>query len=423
MTQKLPIQVKLYLLVRGELAKVFHFVRRKIAKTYLDKYQKNVHQIGITGSYGKTTITHYLHTILNDADNSIKTSFNLDTIYNVPITVLKLRNHKYAVFELGVDSIGEMDKHLEIVKPEVSIINGIAPVHADEKHMKSVENIIIEKRKLIECLNENETAILNYDDEQVRKMASSTKAKVIFYGSDEKCEYQVKNLNVQESSIIFDLNTPYNNYSAITLNVIGGHNAINLASAVACAEKLGLTKKQILSGIAKINPLKSRLNIEEGPIGTKFINDSIRSNTASTKAAVDYFKNLNTSKGNGKKVMLLGQMGEIGQASESEHRKLGKMITPDVTDILVCFAGETKFIFEESTVKDKYYVETPVDAAEILKEKLNKNDYLLVKGSLLTHMERVIMLLNNEEVNCNVSSCPLYNNCRNCKYRYKGYPY
>ena len=400
------------------LKKIFHKSRRKIAKLYLNNFRSDVNQIAITGSYGKTTLTHFLYTILNNTDKTLRTDVNLDTIYNVPITALKLRDHKYIIFELGVDTIGEMDKHLEIVNPKISIINGIAPVHADEEHMGSLENIIKEKRKLIECLEEDEIAILNHNDEKVREMASKTKARVLFYGYNNECDYQISNLKINEQNVVFDLKTPKNDYKSIQLNVLGGHNAVNLAGIIACAEELGLSKEQILDGVAMIEPLKGRLNIEDGPLGIKLINDSLRSNTASARAGIEYLRNLKTES---KKIMVLGAMGEIGEASETEHRKIGEIITTEVADTLICYAGETKFIYEESTIDNKYFVETPADVVNILKDKLKKDDYLFIKGSLLKHMERVIMLLNNEEVNCNVTSCPLYNNCKVCKYRYTGY--
>lgn len=174
------------------LKKLYHQTRRLLAKNWLQFCHPT--QIAITGSQGKTNTSQTLAKILSQIDKTVVTDINLDTNFNVPITALKVTPWtKYVIFELGVDHIGEMEKHLEIVKPKIGVITGISPVHTDREHFGSLENLIKEKRKLIENLpdeKEGGVAILNYDDENVRRMASFTKAKVIFYGSDKKnCHY------------------------------------------------------------------------------------------------------------------------------------------------------------------------------------------------------------------------------------------
>lgn len=165
------------------LKQVFHQTRRVIAKLWLTRMR--VTQIAITGSQGKTAVSQGLYAMLSTLRPTVVTDVNLDTIYNVPITALKTRPyHQYAIFELGIDKLNEMSLHLDIVKPDVAVITGVSPVHSDESHMKSFENVKKEKRKLIESLSENSVAILNYSDENVRTMATYTKAKVIWYGSE-----------------------------------------------------------------------------------------------------------------------------------------------------------------------------------------------------------------------------------------------
>ena len=174
------------------IKKLYHQTRRFLAKNWLQFCHPT--QIAITGSQGKTNTSQTLAKVLFKIASTVVTDINLDTTFNVPITALKVTPWiKYAVFELGVDHIGEMEKHLEIVKPKIGVITGISPVHTDREHFDSLENLIKEKRKLIENLPDEKSggvAILNYDDENVRAMAPFTKAKVIFYGSDKKnCHY------------------------------------------------------------------------------------------------------------------------------------------------------------------------------------------------------------------------------------------
>ncbi|HLL60819.1 MAG TPA: Mur ligase family protein, partial [Candidatus Nitrosocosmicus sp.] len=139
------------MVVRKIIKPLFHRTRRLLAKRYLRLM--SARQIAVTGSMGKTNTTYVLSKMLPALGKVEKTDINLDTIYNVPITALKVRPwHKFVIFELGVDHIGEMDKHLEIARPQVSVITGISPVHTDEEHFGSLQKLIEEKRKMIQTL-------------------------------------------------------------------------------------------------------------------------------------------------------------------------------------------------------------------------------------------------------------------------------
>ena len=154
------------------LKQTFHSTRRLIAKYWLNLH-KNTKIIAVTGSFGKTSTSTAIRLVLSEKFKTLQTDLNLDTIYNVPITSLRLTNHQYIVFELGVDHPGEMDTHLEIVRPDLAVLTGISPVHSDEEHLGSLERVIREKGKLLKVLTTKQIAVVNYDDENTRKMAKT----------------------------------------------------------------------------------------------------------------------------------------------------------------------------------------------------------------------------------------------------------
>ena len=149
---------------------IFHNSRRVTAKIWLALH-KNVEVIGVTGSYGKTNTTLAIATVLAEKFKVLQTDINLDTRFNIPITVLKLGDHQKLVLEYGIDRIGEMDFHLFVARPNIAVVTGITPVHADSAHLGSLENIIKEKGELAAAVPKNGWVIINWDDQHARKIA------------------------------------------------------------------------------------------------------------------------------------------------------------------------------------------------------------------------------------------------------------
>lgn len=159
----------------------FHTSRRLLAKLWLQSHSKAT-VIGITGSYGKTNTTVAIDSVLSQKFKTLATDINLDTNYNIPITILKLTNQEKLILEYGVDHLGEMNRHLSLAKPKIAVVTGISPVHADSEHMGSLENIIKEKSKLVKAVPKDGYAVLNYDVPEVRKMADVCQGKPFFLG-------------------------------------------------------------------------------------------------------------------------------------------------------------------------------------------------------------------------------------------------
>ena len=399
----------------------FHQSRRFIAKLWLHFFP-HLTIIGITGSYGKTNTTRAIAQVLSEKYKTLQTDLDLDTIYNLPITILKLRPwHQKLVLEMGVDHKNEMDFHLSLVKPSIAVVTGINPTHSEPELLGSLEGVIKEKRKLLQILPKDGLAILNWDDENVWKMARFTKAKVLKCGTSPKCDFWADKIKVDFSGTSFILHYE-NKKFAIKTGLVGRHFIHECLAAAAVGINQGLTWGQIKNGLSKLKPLAGRLSIEKGPKGTILINDVLRANPASTIAGLQTLVDLPTLRAaQGRRIAVLGEMGELGELAQEEHRRVGKEVAGLKIDYLVSVGPLQKLTAVEaikSGMKKNqvFWVENVAQAARILERLLSVGDLFYLKGSLLRHMERILLILNGEEVGCKVTSCHFYHQCPSCPY-------
>lgn len=397
-----------------------HNLRRVVAKTWLSFFPRVI-IIGITGSYGKTNTTRAIASVLSQKAPTLQTDLNLDTIYNLPMTLLRLRpRHRFLVLEMGVDHKNEMDFHLSLVKPSIGVLTGITPVHSEPELLGSLAGVIEEKGKLIGALPEDGWAILNHDDENVRKMAQKTKAQILWYGTGIRrgCDFWADNIKVNFSGTTFTLHFDHSNNRSVRVKIplIGKHftHAALVAAAVGWIE--GLTIQEITSGLSKLEPLAGRMSIEKGPLGTILLNDSLRANPASTMAGLETLVALPCQ---ARRVAVLGEMGELGDFAEAGHRQIGQKVADLKIDFLVSIGPLQRFTAEEAIKngmkkENVFWVKDVAAAADTLRGILKKDDLLYLKGSLLRHLERVVMLLRGERVDCLAVSCHNYDQCPEC---------
>ena len=402
--------------------KIFHWTKRRLAKLWL-LFNPQLTIIGVTGSYGKTVTSLAINKVLSEKYKTLQTDLNLDTIYNLPITILKARHfHQKLILEYGVDHKNEMNFHLSLVKPDLAVMTGINPTHSESELLGSVENIIAEKKKLLLSLSPSKTAFLNYNDLQVRLMTKDIKAKVVYYGLDKQnCDFWAQDIEVGFNGTSFKLGIKSNHDGKlidIKTGLVGRHVIEPCLAAIA----IGLDQKVDLEDIKKalmnLKSLPGRLSIESGPLKSILLNDSLRANPASTKAGLQTLKDLGCL---GKKIAVLGEMGELGKSAEEEHQLLGDFIAKLKIDYFIGIGPLQKLTISQAIKsgmdKDKvFWAKDIFQATEVLKKVLKKNDLFYLKGSRLRHMERILMLLDNKEVGCLVNNCHFYTQCKSCAY-------
>jgi UDP-N-acetylmuramoyl-tripeptide--D-alanyl-D-alanine ligase len=318
-----------------------------------------------------------------------------------------------------------MNKHLEIAHPKIAIITGISPVHTDKEHFGSLDALIREKRKLIEVLPPSGYAILNYDDPQVRKMASSTKAHVLFYGTNpDKCDVWAENVLLSLKGVKATFHDGTSTFTVET-GLIGKHQIYTLMAAYLVAKVLEVPKDKFLKKVKKMHPLRGRMSVEPGPLGTTILNDSLRANPSSVEFGL---KTLDSLSSKGKKIALLAEMGEL-EEPEKEHAKIGTLIATLNVDYIVTIGPLHKNTVEKAIEKGFkkdhiFWVENVVEAAKVIKPLIKTGDIIYLKGSLYRHVERAMLLIKGLPVNClcNITSDPMRKNCKDCRELRAKYP-
>lgn len=397
----------------GIMKNVFHRLRRILAKVWLEiNLQLTV--VGVTGSYGKTNTVRAIAEVLAEKYSVSQTDLNLDTIYNLPTTIIKTKPwNEFLVLEYGVDRKNEMDLHLSLVKPKVAVLTGITPVHADSEHLGSLENIIKEKSKLINSLPPEGLAIFNADDEEVRRIGRDFGGKKIFYGKQKSADIWANEIKITLSGTEFQIHDGREKFLLKT-GLLGYPAVYSSLAAYAVGKHFQVEKEKILKRLAELTPLVGRLSLEKGPLGTILINDSLRANPASTLAGLRSLAEFP-----GRKIAVLGEMGELGDWEEKMHRVIGQNLANLNIDMVVGVGPLTRLIIEEAKnngMKNNqlFWAKNVMEASVILKKILRKDDLLYLKASLLRHLERIILLLEGKPVGCTAVVCHRYQPCTSC---------
>lgn len=375
----------------------FHTSRRILAKLWLQSHSKTT-VIGVTGSYGKTNTVVAIDAVLSQKYKTLTTDINLDTIYNIPITILKLTNQEKIILEYGVDKTGEMNRHLFLAKPTIAIVTGISPVHSDKSHLGSLENIIKEKTKLVQAIPKDGFAILNYDVLEVRNMKSKCLGQTIFYGLDkEKCALWANRVKLGLAGLEFNLHYK-DQMVKVKTALIGKQFVYNCLAAAAAGILSDIPLSLIARGLEGLKPLPGRMSLEQGPKDTILLNDSRRANPASTIAGLKSLKDLPSKR----KIAVIGEMGELGEWEEKGHRDVGREVGLLKPAYLICVGPLTKYIAQEAEKSMRknsvIYVSDVFEAAGVLAGILRKGDLIYLKGSLLKHLERIPLIIEGVKV-------------------------
>ncbi|PIU02251.1 hypothetical protein COT66_01280 [Candidatus Shapirobacteria bacterium CG09_land_8_20_14_0_10_49_15] len=393
----------------------YHQTRRLAAHWWLQRHPQ-VTVIGVTGSYGKTNTVRAIQTVLAEKFKVLPTEINLDTNYNLPITLLRLRNHQKLVLEYGVDHAGEMATHLQLVTPSVAVVTGINPTHAEPELLGSLQGIIKEKSQLFARAG---LTILNKDDPDVQQMKPA--GKVWWYSTQGQADFWADQIRVNLQGTSFRLHCrstseeafghhPRRNFHT---GLVGRHFVQACLAAAAVGVHEGVGWPQIKAGLAKLTPLRGRLSLEPGPRGSTWLNDALRANPASTLAGLQTLADLPTKN---KRLAVLGEMGELGDQAEKEHRRVGRAVARLKIDYLIGVGPLQKLAVAASQMpKDKAFAVSNVqEAAAALKKILRQGDLVYLKGSLLRHMERVLLILQGQPVGCPKVVCDHYDQCPTC---------
>lgn len=356
-----------------------------IAAVWRSQFKKPL--IGLTGSNGKTTVKEMLSAILSQKGSVLATLGNLNNDLGMPLTLLRLRDqHDYAVIEMGANHFGEIEFLTDICRPDVAILNNAGAAHLEG--FGSIEGVSRAKAEIFQGLNESGIAIINADDQYADYWKSCNEGReIISFGLDNAATVQGK---VSPTGMLV-LSTADESVE-ITLSLLGQHNARNALAAASAAIAVGATLDDIKAGLETLKPVKGRLASVAGIHNTRVIDDTYNANPTSARAAVDVLAGFTA----GERILVIGDMGELGDDVLELHRQLGEYAREKNIDQLFClgtFTTESAKAFGESA---EYFTELEPLLVS-LKQQLKNNMTLLVKGSRSMRMERVVEALQQEE--------------------------
>ena len=342
--------------------------------------------VAVTGSAGKTTTKEAIAHVLSSRFRLLKSEGNFNNHFGLPLMLLKLEpEYDVAVIEMGMSHAGEIRTLAKIAQPEIGVVTNVAPVHLE--FFNSLAEIARAKYELIESLPANGTAVLNGDDEYVSQFGRGFKGKVVTYGLGATAEVRAQNIQskgVQGTE--FDVVIAGRGEQA-TLPLVGEHNVLNALAAVAVGVERGLKPHEAIAALSTLLPADKRGQVlQVGNITV--INDCYNSNPKALQAMVDALAVMPAKR----RIVVAGEMLELGPAGEEMHWRAGQHIAEKKIDAVLGVRGLAQFLVggaKQSGTQAKF-VASSEEAGEWLAREARDGDVVLLKASRGVKLEKAL---------------------------------
>ena len=341
--------------------------------------QLSIPVIGITGSNGKTTSKELVHAVLSRKFNTLYTQGNLNNHIGVPLTLLRIKaEHEMAIIEMGANHIGEIELLCSIALPTHGLITNIGKAHLEG--FGSLEGVARGKSELyVHLLHSGGTAFVNTGNEHLMRMSRRIENKVTYPAPGDYYH-----------SVLLEA-SPYVVYTdeegnVVQTQLVGSYNYENMAAAACIGKYFGVPLQQANEAIAAYSPVNNRSQVLQKGSNT-IILDAYNANPTSMAAAVCNFGAMNAPR----KVVILGDMFEMGAESEAEHRALGETIAAQPFDTVLLCGKDMRYA--AAAKADFLHFETKAELQQWLQEHPGKGSYILVKGSRGMGLETLLEVL------------------------------
>ena len=342
--------------------------------------------IAVTGSAGKTTTKEAIAHVLSTRFRVLKSEGNFNNHFGLPLMLLKLEpEYDLAVIEMGMSHAGEIRALAKIAQPEIGVVTNVAPVHLE--FFDSLAGIARAKYELVESLPAGAAAVLNGDDEYVSQFGRDFKGKVVMYGTRATADVRAEKIQSKGAEgAEFDVVIGGVREHA-TLPLVGEHNVLNALAAVAVGLERGLKPSEAVGALATLAAADKRGQVLQlGNITV--INDCYNSNPKALHAMVDA---LSTMAGN-RRIVVAGEMLELGPAGEEMHRRAGQHIGEKEIDVLLGVRGLAQAMVDAAKQAGAHaeFVTSPEEAGEWLARDAQDGDVVLLKASRGVKLEKAL---------------------------------
>ncbi|WP_460229875.1 UDP-N-acetylmuramoyl-tripeptide--D-alanyl-D-alanine ligase [Bacillus cereus] len=358
---------------------------QKIARYY--RKTSNVKVIGITGSNGKTMVKDIISTILSTTYRVHKTKGNLNSQIGLPLTILEMKQDtELLILEMGMSETGQIRNLAQIAQPDVAIITMIGQSHLET--LGSREEIAKAKFEIVDGLNDVGLFLYNGDEPLLSQNINMLGIESKSFGGKYTNDLFPTNVQLDEYGVHFKLN-----HSKIQYDVPlhGKHNIFNTIVGIAVGQFYKVPIEKIQEALQQINITQMRFQFLTAKTGFTIINDAWNASPSSMKAAIETLQKLNAYK---KKIIVIGDMLELGKKAETYHREIGKMLNEESIQYVFTYGELAKIVAEEArknyhTGKIKSFDNKAKIAEEVLKV-ITKKDVVLLKGSRGMALEEIV---------------------------------
>ncbi len=393
-----------------------------LAKRILEKYNPVV--IGITGSVGKSSTKKSIYEILRTKYKVACDRGCYSSDINIPLAIIGIESGGHSIvgwlkvfdkaikmiifkkdypeiiiLEMSVNGPGDMKKILKVVKPSIGVMTSVGKFPSHVKYFKNAKHVLREKSLLVKSLGKRDLAVLNFDDEDVKELSRNIKSEIISYGfgsdedvtasevllSDKKFRTEDGSMGMSFKIIYGGTTVPFRLPYAL-----GKGQICSTLSAVAVGIHFGFNLVEMSEIVSNYHPLAGRMNLIGGVNESLIIDDSYNASPSSMRVALEAVEKLSAKR----KIAVLGDMLELGEYCESAHREVGNIVSRSV-NMLFAYGSRNKILCEEAQKsgmlnENIFHFDNINDLIKTLKSILQKEDIVLVKGSRITHMEKVV---------------------------------
>jgi UDP-N-acetylmuramoyl-tripeptide--D-alanyl-D-alanine ligase len=342
--------------------------------------------IAVTGSAGKTTTKEAIAHVLSSQFRVMKSVGNFNNHFGLPLMLLKLEpEYDVAVIEMGMSHAGEIRALAKIAQPEIGVVTNVAPVHLE--FFDSIAGIARAKYELVESLPANGTALLNADDEYVSQFGRDFKGKVVMYGTRPTADVRAEKIRSKgregtEFEVVIG-----SVREVARLPLVGEHNVLNALAAVAVGLERGMKPSVAVAALATLAPADKRGEVLQlGNITA--INDCYNSNPKALEAMVDALAAMAAKR----RIVVAGEMLELGPAGEELHRQAGRHIAEKKIDVVLGVHGLAQAMVESARGAGicAEFVASSEEAGEWLAREARDGDLVLLKASRGVKLEKAL---------------------------------
>jgi len=340
--------------------------------------------VGVTGSAGKTTTKDAIAHVLETEFPVGKTIGNFNNHVGVPLSILRLPDAcKVGVLEMGMNHAGEIRDLAAIARPDMGVVTNVGYAHVE--FFDSIEGVAAAKRELIEGLPRDGVAVLNGDDARVRKFRDTHPGRSVMFGFADDADVRAEAAEFRADGTRFRVDGV--DYET---GLVGRHAVMNLLAAIAVAREFGVPAGRVRDAVSSFAVGKMRGERLEHH-GILVWNDCYNSNPEAAQSMIDVLGESQAAR----RIAVLGEMLELGHASEQLHRQVGRYAAAHGVDLLIGVRGAAQAMVDAAIgaglpADAGYFFADPADAGEFARQKVRAGDAILFKGSRGVHVERAL---------------------------------